>query len=382
MNEKHYIKYLKSSIYRQQGMTTLIISTLLLFAISLISLFSTKSIILEQKISANAYRSEQALFNADAALNFTSSYINDSQLYKARQEFDKGIFSQLKEDSFGLAKLSDLLIKPKFSEIKVNGYSDDKSSSRSAGLLVAAVPIAGNGMGKVVTYPLITRLGVERTDQLFVYNSHKASTIWSGGEVLLADSSTYIAAAANSAKGEVSLFQISGTGLGNGIDIIEKDFNLRQLSTKAFFENFLNESASFIKRLTKDNLNYFSVSETQKLDGKNGLIWLGDGEKQITLNNAQIGTKEEPVILIVDSSDGIFTTRGDITLYGLLYIRGNWFQTGKLNVYGAVIVEGKMIETINPELVKTMIDYQPDMLKPEKALAGTLSSVIGSWKDF
>jgi len=76
MNEKHYIKYLKSSIYRQQGMTTLIISTLLLFAISLISLFSTKSIILEQKISANAYRSEQALFNADAALNFTSSIIS------------------------------------------------------------------------------------------------------------------------------------------------------------------------------------------------------------------------------------------------------------------------------------------------------------------
>jgi len=57
---------------KQKGMTTLIISTILLFAISLIALFSTKSIVLEQKISANVYRSEQAFFNSLLRVFFSS----------------------------------------------------------------------------------------------------------------------------------------------------------------------------------------------------------------------------------------------------------------------------------------------------------------------
>lgn len=352
-------------------------STLLLFAISMITLFSTKSIILEQKISANSYRSEQAFFNADAAVNFISSYLNQNE-----QQIDAAALAQLKSESAGLAELNQLSINAHVSEINVSGYSDDKSSNRPVRQLFSAVPIAGNGVGKAVSYPLISRLGVELNDQLFVNNAYETKTIWSGGEVVLGNSSTHIASPTNNSENENKLFPASGAGLSNGIDIIEKDFNLRQLNKNAFFENFLNESAVYVKRLAEDNLLYFSVSEIQKLDGKNGLIWLGDGEKQITLDNAQIGTKESPVIMIVDSSGGTFTTRGDITLYGLLYIRGNWSQTGRVTVYGAVIIEGKMIATVDPELVNTTIHYSPNTLNPEKSLPGTMSRVMGSWKDF
>jgi hypothetical protein len=379
---------MKSNLYlihKQRGMSTLIISTLLLFAISLISLFSTKSIVLEQKISANAYRSEQAFFNADAAINTISAALNqivaDTKQPKQLQ-LDNAVLLQLQQESFGLAEVTQFSANPQMSTLNVIGYSDDKSSIRPASQLIAAVPIAGNGTGKAVNHPLISRLGIELNDQLFIKNTYAAKSIWSGGDVFLGDSATYISPIINSAAGEIELPITSGSGLSNGIDIIEKDFKLRQFSTKAFFENFLNESASFIKRLAKDNSLYLSVSDVSKVDGKSGLIWLGDGEKQITLDNAQIGTKSNPVIMIVDSSDGVFTTRGDITLYGLLYIRGHWSQTGRISVYGAVIVEGKMLATIDPELVDTTIHYQPENLNPQQPLTGTLSRVIGSWKDF
>jgi len=363
-------------------MTTLIISTLLLFAISLIALFSTKSIVLEQKISANAYRSEQAFFNVDAAMNYTSSYLNYFPPDIKLQQLNEAALLQLKGETSGLAELSELSVKLQFSELTITGYSDDKSSIRHGSQLIAAVPIAGNGTGKAVQYPLISRLGIEYNDHLMVKNTHAAKTIWSGGDVLLGNSATYLSPPTNSSTGNIELPMTSGFGLKNGIDIIEKDFNLKQFSENDFFENFLNESPQFIKRLAKDNLLYFSASDTSKVDAQNGLMWLGDGEKQITLDNAQIGTKDTPAIMVVDSSDGIFTTRGDITVYGLLYIRGNWSQTGRITIHGAVIVEGKMLATVEPELVNTTIIYRPESLNPEKPLAGTLSRVIGSWKDF
>jgi len=371
-----------NSIQQQKGMTTLIISTLLLFAISLIALFSTKSIVLEQKISANAYRSEQAFFNADAAINYLSSYLNQINHNSKLQAIDDGALLKLKKEVSGLAELDEFLANPQASELQVIGYSDDKSSLRSASQLVAAVPIAGNGMGKAVEYPLITRLGIENNDHLYVKNSFDAKTIWSGGEVILGESATYLSPINNRVTGDIELPATSGNGFSNGIDIIEKDFTLRELNKTEFFENFLNETAIFIKNLAKDNLLYFPVSEIENINNQSGLLWLGDGEKQITIDNAQIGTQENPVIMIVDSSDGTFTTRGDLTVYGLLYIRGNWLQTGRIIVYGAVIVEGKMLQTVQPELVNTTIIYQPETLNPEKPLPGTLSRVIGSWKDF
>ncbi len=239
----------------------------------------------------------------------------------------------------------------------------------------------------MVSYPLISRLGIKRSDHLFVHNSYAANTIWSGGDVLLAHSATYIPYPASlyatqSTESEIKLFQASGSGAGNGVDVIERDFNLASLSEQLFFENFLNESAFFIKRLARDNSLYFSAAQVQDSNGKNGVIWLGDGNQQITLENVSIGKPDKPVIMIVDTSSNVFTTRGDISLYGLLYIRGDWFPTGQITVYGAVIVEGNILATENPELVNTRIYYQPDSLKPVQPITSTMARVMGSWKDF
>ncbi|MFK5985359.1 MAG: pilus assembly PilX N-terminal domain-containing protein [Pseudomonadota bacterium] len=364
---------------KQQGLTTLIISSILLFAACLIGLFSSKSIILEQKISANNYRSDQAFYNADALLNKISSIL-DQQPITTNNKTSLPLDQQtLKQQQQTLAIVSYFEADTNYNHITIEAYSDDKTSTQVTSQSLAAVPIAGNGAGKIVSYPLITRLGIDLTENLSITNSYAKNTIWSGGKVLLNHSESFVPAFKNNKK---TMQQILKTPLSLGVDIIDKDFNLQQFSRNQFFENFLNEKASFIKHLAKDNALYFSAALVQKMDQKNGLIWLGDGDKQITLDNAVIGTKEKSVILIVDCSNNTFTTRGTIVIHGLVYIRGDWFPSGNIIVHGAIIVEGKILATENKELVYSQIIYTPKSLKPDPPLANTMARVIGSWRDF
>ncbi len=309
---------------QQQGMVTLVISTLLLFAASLISLFSSKAIILEQKISTNNYHAIQTFYTANATLN----------------------------------KLSARVKKPK--EINIKTANQTHSAEHITSHQLAAVPIAGNGLGKIITFPLITRLGIKLTENLAIVNLYSHNKIWSGDKILLK---------------QQLMKQLSAS-------ILDKDFNLKNLSNIQFFENFLNESAAFIKQLATDNQSYYSAIQIQEVDQQSGLIWLGDGGQSLLLDNAVIGSKEQPAIIIADATNSTFTTRGTISIYGLLYIKGNWHPTGSINIYGGVIVEDKILATENPELVSTHIYYQPDMLKPKIPLANTIASVAGSWRYF
>jgi hypothetical protein len=373
-----------TALIKQKGMTTLLISTVLLFGISLIALFSTKSIVLEKKISANSYRAEQALFRADGALNYMASQLDSSnsnaQVIRAEQGLDATNATNFEKNLSGLAQLLNFLVIDNYEQIKIEAYSNDKSTTRIVNQLLSAVPIAGNGAGKAVQHPLISRLGQALSEKMFITNAYFNSTIWSGGKVLLGETSkTYIGLN----NGETTeLVLASGSGKNNGIDILELDYTLSKMDKDQFFENFLNENASFIKRLAKDNQLYFSAVDVQNSDTKNGLIWLGDGDADITLDNATIGELTKPVILIVDTTNHTFTTRGDISIAGLLYIRGDWEPTGEINVNGAVIVEGRIKASSDIDLTKTIINYQPSSLKPPNPLPNTTARVIGSWSDY
>ncbi len=371
-------------LLKQKGMTTLLISIVLLFGISLIALFSTKSIVLEKKISANTYRAEQAFFRADGALNYMASQLDTSdssaQVIRAEQSLDATNATNFEKNLSGLGQLLNLSVTNNYDLLKIEAYSDDKSTTRIVNQLLAAVPIAGNGSGKAVQHPLISRLGQEVSEKMTITNAYSNSTIWSGGKVLLGNSSNTYISLDNSEQKDLILS--SGNGKSNGIDIIEQDYTLYKMSKDQFFENFLNEKANLIKRLAKDSQLYFSAIEAQNINGKNGLIWLGDGDKNIILENSQIGEATKPVIMIVDAKNHTFTTRGEISINGLLYIRGDWDPTGEISINGAIIVEGKIKATSDIDLTKTIITYQPSNLKLKNPLPNTTARVIGSWSDY
>ena len=59
---------------QQRGIATLAISLLVLFLITMVTLYTASTSITEQRISANQYRADQALSAANAAMDYGVAY--------------------------------------------------------------------------------------------------------------------------------------------------------------------------------------------------------------------------------------------------------------------------------------------------------------------
>jgi hypothetical protein len=66
-----------STFYRQRGVGSLVIALILLFSMSMIAFFVSKSLIFEQRTSANQYRSTKAFEAADAGIEWATAMLND-----------------------------------------------------------------------------------------------------------------------------------------------------------------------------------------------------------------------------------------------------------------------------------------------------------------
>ena len=67
------------SVRSQRGVAALVVSMLLLFGITLVAFFGNRSMIFEQRTSANQYRSTRAFEVAEAGLEWTVARLNESQ---------------------------------------------------------------------------------------------------------------------------------------------------------------------------------------------------------------------------------------------------------------------------------------------------------------
>jgi len=68
----------KSSPVKQKGAVTLLVSVMLLFAVTLITVFSSRVGVLDQRIAANEYRHKEAKAAADAALEQAAAFLENN----------------------------------------------------------------------------------------------------------------------------------------------------------------------------------------------------------------------------------------------------------------------------------------------------------------
>ncbi len=366
-----------ASLKRQTGLTTLILSSILLFATSMIVLFTSKSAIIEQKVYANTKRLNQASIQAE---NVSNRLIH--QFNQKSQNYDLQLLQQQYHQAS--AQINSIISTGVDLKFSVLGKSEDLSSNRDMAMSLQSIAIAGNGKGKISTYPVIVRKAMKAQDNIFIQNSFSPQSIWAGKKVALGQSSnsqTFI-------KSEMDGKMITASGLANGnnIDILEDDFTLARLTADQFFENFINESKWLVKHLAIDQDSYFLAKDFEQLAGRSGLIWIGDGASNVSLTNTTIGTAGKPAIVVADATNGTLFTRGKIVVHGLLYVIGNWDSLGEIEIHGAVIVEGDWLSSQQAELVKTEIFYQKQRLKLSQNnltdLPGSWARVNGTWKDF
>jgi Tfp pilus assembly protein PilX len=356
--------------FHQKGAATLIVTSVLLLAVTIISLYSSQIIVTEQRISGNDFRSRQAFeagqAGSEAAISNTA--INPSTLENADQ--DTLIDTNTNIDLVSMAGPGDKLTNNsnysatysnpyednfKIVAVSAQGFSDDSSSIRRSSFLMVFNSLQLN----IPDNPL-TATGEPDPGGSFAINNTEdpLNTISSGGDCTGCESYT--------------------NGGVDGVD--DNNEPLAALSGSDFFETYFDATMAEVKAMATV-ITDTGPSCGNAIDGLQGqIIWLEPGVGNECKLNATVvvGTSTNPVIIIAEDD---LTINGGATINGLLYKVGGWENggAGGANINGGVLVDGDFDTTGNGT-----IEYDSTILE---ILSNDLSSnikvkVAGSWNDF
>jgi len=388
----------------QRGFATLLTSLIILVGITLITLFTARTTLMEQRMSANHYRSSQAFYAAQAALEIGIGYINQyGTANLLGKVFPPSGDPLLQEYPFKTGTTLTLNSPGDCYHLIATGKSDDQIGHRTISQCVTTLDISRGGGPE---QPLISRSSVYLSGNSAVINRYGNTTIWSGDPVTLGNSNsikTYIRDTNTSLSASTDILEstdstvatqiISSSNIGIGLDIIERDPALSGLTADEFFDNTfvlsrgdIEDSARNADQLFNDDDNDDvpdSSNYTADIDGLTGLIWIEGGG---SLPGGNIGTRTQPAIVIFNGNAQI---TGNPIIHGLVYVCGQLNIAGTVSVVGAAVIEG------DPNLVPTGQSpvigngtlnqvFAPSLLQNDDKppLPGLTVAVSGTWKDW
>ena len=357
---------------RENGAAVLTITLVLLFLLSLITFYSARVGVTEQKISANDYRAKQAFEAAQAGIEIGSAYLNN-RIYRKQLLTDNdndGLIDtrQMNIIAGALPNKTSYMITYnnnawhndfRLIEINSTGWSDDKTA-------------VSNIIQTLQIIPLLLTLPDAST------TSHGNITL--KGNIDLVNTATDITVKAG---GTVTLLDVSRASTSNPGDfgIVENDLNLQSLLTNdEFFEYYfgVTKADAMLQNIymTCDGsscMDQDNVSVTPS-DYPGDNIWINGN----TTIDSNIGSEDHPVILIID---GDLTLNGESSIWGLIYITENGHSiqaTGNGHLHGELVTEQNDF-LVNGNLT---IEYDVGVITPPKGGNGLFTKIAGTWRDF
>jgi len=404
----------RSDLNSQRGAATLLTALVLLIGITLVTLTTSKTVLVETQMAADNYRTSQAVAAANYAMDYGVNY------------FDNGGFDQ-KINATAIAgsdNIVDTVLAPnlvsadgsqttsaqltfnnaagtrcvaagtapamKNGLITAIGFSDDTLATRTITQCVGPINVLRNGGPK---QSLVAQGDIGLSGNARIINRYSNTTIWSGGRAQIGSSSsmsTYIKdPAVTTALNPTQLTDTnltntqltSNRNLGNGLDIIDDDPSLGNLIGLDFFKNFFAvDSRAQLKGLAGTQ-SYTTMSGAEN---KSGLVWV-EGDQSMT--GGTIGSINAPVIVVVN---GDFTLSGGATIYGILYVTGRYTVNGTPQIIGSNIVEGTNVLTESPATSPVVqgngtisLVYWPAFATGTSNPTPGLTAVVsGSWRDW
>jgi len=390
---------------RQAGAATLLMATVLLMAVSMIGVYSTRSGVVETRVAANAIWSQQALDTGQAALD---------NLLAVNQE-------RLQALAAGATK------------IRLSNDSNDKTAQNGAGIISA---------------PANTKYTAEITSTDNFRNADIRMTIMGPGnasEKVLVQRATFgpylkvrvplITAPEkiNNPPAKCKSPPTVPVGCPRKAAMMSKAVNnttaavavpdlptVSELVVPAGFgmtpaqleANYFSDSAAHLRETAALYLDCTATACTDAdiPTGQTGLIWvdgsitLGSSAKNARPRvlgdpgNDPDGKDSRPVLLVVSGkrlTNGTWVAADlnvvNATITGLVYTRGNWDNgTGSGTINGAVLVNGTGNGTTNDAIgnatgnftnVNLDLNYNGWVIDNVRAL-GSYARVAGTWRDF
>lgn len=367
-----------NTILNRENGGTLVVSLILLFAISMITIYSSRSAVTEQRLSRNEISTIKALHASDAGLEIMMANLLD-KTQRASLLADSDSNGQPDGVLSGAIGSSDQtyyvsLSSPTpgdFSKIEAHsiGCSDACSSTCSATCnyhkIVKQEISMVSATNSAPDAPLIARGSVNIPSSPDIVNNISAEVIKCGGPYSDNPATTIISAG------------VDVSALAPALPFIgENDAALAAITPDDFFETYFSDNKASIQSLT-GLLNCSSGCNKTDISGAlsaSQIVW-ANGD--VTLIGGTYGTATDPIILIVD---GNLELRGGATINGLVYVtEPTWDANGAGNAHinGAALAEGSF--DTNGNLV---INYDPTILANLNNIILSVAKVSGTWNDF
>ena len=426
MNHLHLTS---TGMRQQRGAAALVVTTLLFFAMVLVTLFVNRNLVFEQHASANQYRATQAFEAAEAgaewalaqlanpqrlgpdcepaadatATPFRSRYLNQASATFVPRTWNNGsaaaplqptcVHSSAGWNCSCPASSAPVLSAPAgegpFPAFSLQFMAGDKAGSvrvvstgctRLAGACRVGSANSADATARVeVTVALLAGLRTPPAAALTTRGSVDADSATFGAHN--ADPATGVAIHAGSSitAGLARLSGAAGAPLSNAL--LSNDAGLTSPSADRFFaawfgldkERWKNQPA--VKRIVcSSDCSATLEAAIAAVDGS-ALLWI-DGDLALD-GPITLGSPERPIVLVVT---GAARLRGAITFHGLLYAASlQWDDTlapGAL-LRGAAVSEAGYSGNGSPDFV-----YDRHALELLQTRSGTFTLVNGSWRDF
>jgi len=422
-----------SSVRGQRGVGALLVVAMLCAAMAIVVMFTSRSLVFEQKTSANPYRSTIAMDAAEAGLEWTMAMLNKSGSV-TRACVDSGLEA---DTSFRQRYLGYEPASRSWTPAAGSGAVEAACVTSQRAATDAAAPATDHdrvcscptaGTAPSVVSPLIGGFkpgfaialvsnAAARSVDVVSYGCTSAITstgcigdaaatvratiasvpavaiapgapLTVRGMVNVGDAALAVQNSDQSSGGvtvnagmgiaAVNLRITASPGTPPTSTLIGNDDALRNASEEQMFQTFFGVPKATWRESVADAILNCPCTDSDvaaALAGKKRKLWLrGD----LLMNaNRLLGSVDEPFVMIVD---GRIEMRGDPGVYGLLYSTGaTWDNSGADNalLVGAAVSEGNYTGSGTPSHV-----YDPRVMASLTAIPGRFVRVPGSWRDF
>lgn len=424
----HLIPFKRRSATRQRGAASLILVSLLLIVMTIVVTFANRSIIFEQKTSANQYRYTLAFEAAEAGLAWGQSMLN-AQTYLTASCITTSTATnnpRFKDRYFSVDAVT-TAISPKNSGAPVAACAynqsggnmtcscPDSSSTYSAPTTTAPTTTTGYTPGFAIAFETNSVTGTVDMVSYGCTSVINSTTCDGDARAIVRTSIGQVSglstppASPLTARGNVS---IGNAALGvhnpdpntNGVTInaggsidadnaniatvpgtppkstlVGNDASLRDKTEDSMFSTFFGMSKTSYKALPATYiLPCTSCTEDHVQDAYNAgyrQLWVNSG---LNMNaNTTIGSDTSPFVMVVDGSVHM---NGNLQIYGVMYSSATtWDNTGGGGALlrGAAISEGNYTGNGTPDYY-----YDPLVMRRIRTGSVTFVSVPGSWRDF
>ena len=393
-----------TSNHKQKGAVVLVITFLIMLAMTIGSFAMVQSTSLESRMSANDQRSRQAMQAAQAGIDFV---LDNLAVVEVDRDF---LCSPAEHAVFGfqlnftgpepdpvntnnMILIFDNAVQQAACEnlpfeiitktsIWSRGYSDDFESVRTlVSTIDMTTPWEFNYTTKTISAggspaPVVAKGNVhfQGTPEAALCETMQdcIALATPGNQTGTIDGTLVLAGGSVTAQGSVPMGEENYDSNNASLNTMSNDDLFSQFAGSGLTKDqFKNSANTLIYEPSKKDLPSTNLNQ----------IWV-DGD--LTLRNGTIGSPDKPVIIVVN---GDLNLAGNVIIWGVVYSENADFSAGTNKIMGSLITEnnvemkGNAAVYYNPDLRPEPESFDPDAAQAGYSEARIGSVRIGSWRE-